>query len=91
MFQLTSLYERNINNYDFEYYDSNWLHRKLLSLCDAGSDTTKAAKKCIDTGLSLKRDNRREYVHQLLKGCLPGVVNTPGGGQCDLPGYPTPY
>lgn len=40
------------------------------------------------SGMSLADDTQREYVRQLSKGCYPGVVNTPGGGRCHLPGWP---
>eukprot|EP00960_Hanusia_phi_P024431 719490-Hanusia_phi.AAC.7 len=47
----------------------------------SGSGSSGEIKKCISVGLSLDKKEQRKYVHQLSKGCMPGVILAEGGGR----------
>mmetsp|Transcript_28568 Transcript_28568/g.70699 ORF Transcript_28568/g.70699 Transcript_28568/m.70699 type:complete len:88 (+) Transcript_28568:145-408(+) len=74
-----------------QYYSPRWLKGHMLAYCEAGSETQTKTESCLKAGFALPANDQREYVHQLSKGCYPGVVSAPGGGRCALPGWPEPW
>ncbi|EKX38060.1 hypothetical protein GUITHDRAFT_154802 [Guillardia theta CCMP2712] len=77
----------SFHEYSSQYYGERWLKAHLLGFCQAGSGSSGEIKKCIGVGLSLDKKDQRKYVHQLSKGCMPGVILAEGGGRCHLPGW----
>lgn len=74
-----------------QYYSEQWLNGHMWTFCDSGSGTHTETKECMSVGRSLPIEKQREYVQQLSKGCYPNVIHNPGGGQCNLPGWPEPW
>mmetsp|Transcript_414 Transcript_414/g.1035 ORF Transcript_414/g.1035 Transcript_414/m.1035 type:complete len:104 (-) Transcript_414:1357-1668(-) len=73
--------------YGDQYESKRWLNTHLMDFCNSGMGTKGEIKKCVNVGMSLNTSDKQHYVHQLSKGCLPGVVLRASGGRCDLPGW----
>mmetsp|Transcript_27154 Transcript_27154/g.55336 ORF Transcript_27154/g.55336 Transcript_27154/m.55336 type:complete len:104 (+) Transcript_27154:126-437(+) len=80
-------YQGNFDTYGDQYYSKRWLGTHMMDYCNAGLGTRGEIKKCVQVGMSLNASGQREYVHELGKGCFPGVVLRAGGGRCHLPGW----
>ena len=73
--------------YSASYYSKRWINAHLLALCNSGLGSEGEIKKCIMVGKQQTAPLQRKYVHQLSKGCMPGVIHTASGGRCELPGF----
>ena len=73
--------------YSGQYYSKQWINTHLLAFCQAGLGSEGEIKKCIEVGKAQDAPRLRKYVHQLAKGCMPGVIHTASGGRCELPGW----
>mmetsp|Transcript_12384 Transcript_12384/g.29686 ORF Transcript_12384/g.29686 Transcript_12384/m.29686 type:complete len:104 (+) Transcript_12384:149-460(+) len=73
--------------YGDQYSSKRWLNTHLMDYCNSGLGTKGEVKKCVSVGLSLSGLDKKKYVHQLSKGCFPGVTIRASGGRCDLPGW----
>lgn len=77
----------DFETYGAQYYSSRWINAHLLALCHSGLGSQGEIKKCIQVGKQQTPPRLRKYVHQLSKGCMPGVIHTASGGRCELPGW----
>mmetsp|Transcript_64769 Transcript_64769/g.154657 ORF Transcript_64769/g.154657 Transcript_64769/m.154657 type:complete len:102 (+) Transcript_64769:55-360(+) len=75
------------NPYGSQYASKQWINNHMLTFCKAGSESGGTMKQCIAVGQALPQGQQQKYVHQLAKGCFPGVISAPGGRRCDLPGW----
>mmetsp|Transcript_15 Transcript_15/g.35 ORF Transcript_15/g.35 Transcript_15/m.35 type:complete len:101 (+) Transcript_15:90-392(+) len=73
--------------YSSSYYSKRWINSHLLEQCHAGLGSSGEVKKCIEVGKAQTPAKMRKYVHQISKGCFPGVIHTASGGRCELPGW----
>jgi hypothetical protein len=77
----------DFQEYSTQYYSKRWINAKLLQYCHAGLGSVGEIKRCIAVGKEQTAPKLRKYVHQLSKGCMPGVIHTASGGRCELPGF----
>jgi hypothetical protein len=77
----------DFQTYSSSYYSKRWINQHLFDYCHAGMGSDKEIKSCISVGKKQDAPELRKYVHQLSRGCMPGIIQTASGGRCELPGW----